>query len=71
MISTTTMIQLGKVYKNFMIDLMAVNNKLVDRGTRIISEITGLDYVEAKIRLFSANKSVKVAVVMEIFDFPF
>ena len=68
MISTTTMIQLGKVYKNFMIDLMAVNNKLIDRGTRIISELTGLDYTEAKIRLFSADKSVKVAVVMEILD---
>ena len=68
MISTTTMIQLGKVYKNFMIDLMAVNNKLIDRGTRIISELTGLDYAEAKIRLFSADKSVKVAVVMEILD---
>mgnify|MGYP001429341736 CR=1 FL=1 len=45
-----------------------LNNKLIDRGTRIISELTGLDYAEAKIRLFSADKSVKVAVVMEILD---
>ena len=35
MISTTTMIKLGKVYGNLMVDLMAVNKKLIDRGTRI------------------------------------
>ena len=39
MISTTTMIQLGKVYDNLMIDLMAVNEKLIDRGTRIIVQL--------------------------------
>ena len=45
MISTTTMIQLGKVYDNLMIDLMAVNDKLIDRGvTRIIVQLTGVDY---------------------------
>jgi len=66
MISTATMIKLGKVYRNLMVDLMTVNDKLIDRGTRIISELTGLDYTEAQKRLFSAEKSVKVAVVMEI-----
>ena len=35
MISTTTMIKLGKVYGNLMVDLMAVNRKLVDRGTTV------------------------------------
>ena len=43
MISTTTMIQLGKVYDNLMIDLMAVNDKLIDRGIRIITQLTGVD----------------------------
>jgi len=66
MISTSTMIKLGKVYGNLMVDLMAVNEKLIDRGTRIISELTGLDYTDAKEHLFSAEKSVKVAVVMKI-----
>ena len=65
MISTTTMIKLGKVYGNLMVDLMAVNEKLVDRGTRIISQITGLDYESAKAKLFEAEKSVKIAIVME------
>tara|TARA_B100000989_G_scaffold198244_1_gene149748 strand:- start:490 stop:1392 length:903 start_codon:yes stop_codon:yes gene_type:complete len=67
MISTTTMIKLGKVYGNLMIDLKTVNKKLIDRGTRIISEITGLDYEQSKDRLESAENSVKSAIVMEEF----
>ena len=66
MISTTTMIKLGKIYGNLMVDLMAVNEKLIDRGTRIISHITGLDYDRSKERLISSDYSVKVAIVMEI-----
>ena len=64
MISTATMIQLGKVYGNLMVDLMAVNEKLVDRGTRIISQLTGLDNDESQKALFAADKSVKKAVIM-------
>lgn len=64
MISTATMIQLGKVYGNLMVDLMAVNNKLMDRGTRIIRQLTGLNYAEAQEALLHAGKSVKKAVVM-------
>ena len=64
MISTTTMIKLGKVYGNLMVDLMAVNNKLVDRGVRIISTIANVSYEIAKQKLFEAEKSVKVAIVM-------
>ncbi len=65
MISTTTMIKLGKVYGNLMVDLMAVNDKLVDRGTRIIAQLTGLGYDQARESLLAAEKSVKAAVVME------
>ena len=65
MISTTTMIKLGKVYGNLMVDLMAVNDKLVDRGTRIIEQLTDLDYDGAQLKLFEAEKSVKTAIVME------
>jgi N-acetylmuramic acid 6-phosphate etherase len=66
MISTTTMIRLGKVYGNLMVDLMAVNDKLVDRGTRIICQLTGLDHEAAQKALYSADKSVKIAVVMTV-----
>jgi len=64
MISTATMISMGKVYGNLMVDLMAVNEKLIDRGTRIIQQITGLEYDSSKDALIRANKSVKTAIVM-------
>ncbi len=64
MISTATMIKLGKVYNNLMVDLMAVNEKLIDRGIRIIIKLTEVDYKEAKRRLSLAENSVKVALVM-------
>jgi N-acetylmuramic acid 6-phosphate etherase len=65
MISTATMIKLGKVYGNLMVDLMVVNDKLVDRATRIIEQLTDLDYDGAQLKLFEAEKSVKTAIVME------
>ena len=71
MISTTTMVKLGKVYGNLMVDLMAVNEKLVDRGTRIISKLTGSDYERSKERLIESGFSVKVAIVMEIHNCTF
>ena len=64
MISTATMIQLGKVYDNLMIDLMAVNDKLIDRGTRIIVQLTGVHYELANSKLLDADKSVKTAIIM-------
>ena len=64
MISTATMVQLGKVYGNLMVDLKAVNEKLVDRGIRIIMKLTSIDRESAKKLLFQANKEVKTAVVM-------
>ena len=64
MISTATMVSMGKVYGNLMVDLMAVNKKLVDRGTRIIQQVTGLDYDSSQDALMNANKSVKIAIVM-------
>ncbi|MCS5660087.1 MAG: N-acetylmuramic acid 6-phosphate etherase, partial [Dehalococcoidia bacterium] len=64
MISTATMVRLGKVYGNLMVDLKAVNEKLVDRGNRIISQLTGLDYDSANNLLMDAEKEVKTAIVM-------
>jgi len=64
MISTTTMIRIGKVYSNLMVDLQVVNNKLVDRGTRIIAQLTGLSYQKAREYLEQSGGSVKTAIVM-------
>ena len=63
-ISTATMVRLGKVYGNLMVDLKAVNEKLVDRGTRIVSQLTGLDYDSANSLLMDSRKEVKTAIVM-------
>jgi len=65
MISTTVMVKLGKVYGNLMVDLMAVNHKLIDRGTRIIMQVSGLDYEDAEKKLMEADRSVKLALVMQ------
>lgn len=48
MISTTVMIKLGRVKGNKMVDMQLSNAKLVDRGTKMIMEATGLVYEEAK-----------------------
>ena len=64
MISTATMIRLGKVYGNLMVDLMAVNEKLVDRGICIIQDITNLDLENSRRILIAAKMSVKTALVM-------
>ncbi len=64
MISTASMIGIGKVYKNLMVDLQLTNSKLVDRAKRIIVEATGCDYETASNYLLKANNQTKVAIVM-------
>lgn len=66
MISTAVMIRLGKVYGNLMVDLKVVNDKLLDRGSRIIEQLTGLDYDSSKQKLSEADGSVKTAIVMTL-----
>ncbi|BAC12570.1 glucokinase regulatory protein-related protein [Oceanobacillus iheyensis HTE831] len=64
MISTASMIGVGKVYENLMVDLKPTNKKLVDRSKRIIMEATQVDYTTAENYLQKANNSVKTAIVM-------
>lgn len=64
MITTSTMIKLGKVYGNMMVDLKATNNKLNDRAIRIIKNTTGVDDETAKEYLDRANKNTKTAILM-------
>ena len=44
MISTATMIKMGRVKGNRMVNMQLTNQKLIDRGARMIVEETGLDY---------------------------
>ncbi|KAA6335751.1 N-acetylmuramic acid 6-phosphate etherase [termite gut metagenome] len=61
MITTSIMIQLGRVKGNRMINMQLSNQKLVDRGTRMIVEELGLEYEQAK-ALLLMHGSVKKAV---------
>jgi N-acetylmuramic acid 6-phosphate etherase len=64
MITTTAMIRLGKVYNNFMIDLMPVNAKLVKRSKRLINEITGCGEVRAAQIFEDSGRKIRTAVIM-------
>lgn len=61
MITTATMIKLGRVKGNRMVNMQLSNAKLVDRGTRMVIEELGLDYEQAK-HLLLLHGSVKKAV---------
>ncbi len=63
-ISTTLMVQTGRVYENLMVDVRASNAKLRDRAARIVSTLTGLSRDEAFALLDRAGGSVKVAAIM-------
>ncbi len=64
MLTTASMIRLGKVYENMMIDLQMTNKKLVERSKKIIMIITGVSYEEAERFLSEADGHVKTALVM-------
>tara|TARA_Y100001934_G_C12334279_1_gene766723 strand:- start:1325 stop:2164 length:840 start_codon:yes stop_codon:yes gene_type:complete len=66
MISTTTMIKLNKVYKNYMVDLKVNNKKLEKRAVNIISEVTYLNYESSLEILKNANFKVKNALLMNL-----
>jgi N-acetylmuramic acid 6-phosphate etherase len=64
MFTTTTMIKLGKVYGNLMVDLNASNEKLIERARHIVSDITGVSYEESAKVLSETGQRVKPAIVM-------
>lgn len=66
MISTLTMVGVGKVYDNLMIDVKATNKKLIDRSIRIIQDICDISYSEAQQQFEASGENVKVAVVMQL-----
>ena len=62
MLTTASMIRLGKTYKNYMIDLNPTNAKLKDRATRILSEIAQISYEEAAEVLIRHNWHLRDAL---------
>lgn len=64
MLSTVSMVQIGKVYQNLMVDVQPTNLKLEERSKRIIMQATDCDYETASQVFIEANKNVKVAIMM-------
>jgi N-acetylmuramic acid 6-phosphate etherase len=64
-ISTGAMIRIGKTFGNLMVDLRAMSAKLVDRGERIVMEVTGVERPGARALIDSAGGSVRTAIVMQ------
>ena len=63
MLSTGSMIKIGKTYENFMIDLKATNEKLKDRAIRIVSEIAGVSIAKSFEVLQHSDWKIKPAIV--------
>ncbi|MCY4232838.1 MAG: N-acetylmuramic acid 6-phosphate etherase [Bacteroidetes bacterium] len=64
MITTASMIRLGKVYQNMMVDLQMTAEKLTQRSRRTVMTVTGLSYQDATTVLAAADGHVKTALVM-------
>jgi len=65
MLSTASMVQLGKVYGNLMVDVKVSNQKLRERARRLVAQLTGLSPAAADDLLVAANLEVKTAVTMQ------
>ncbi|MFQ5963777.1 MAG: N-acetylmuramic acid 6-phosphate etherase [Candidatus Scalinduaceae bacterium] len=63
-LTTASMIKMGKVYENLMVDLQVKNEKLKDRAERIIMTVIDLDRDSASELLKKAKGNVKIAIVM-------
>lgn len=64
MISTASMVGIGKVYGNLMVDMKAINQKLVERAKGIVMQSTGCSYERAEEVLKETEYSTKEAIVM-------
>ncbi|PZG13930.1 N-acetylmuramic acid 6-phosphate etherase [Nonomuraea aridisoli] len=64
MISTISMVKLGRTYGNQMIEMSAMNSKLAERARRMVSDITGADRETAGAALDAAGGQAKIAVLM-------
>ena len=68
MLSTASMVSMGKVYGNLMVDVRATNRKLKERCRRIVMEATGCGYETADQTLIKTDNDCKTAIVMILLD---
>lgn len=64
MLSTAAMIRLGRVYSNLMVNVQMYNQKLIERGKRILMIALDVDYREAERRLREAGYDLRLAIIM-------
>lgn len=70
MITTASMVKLGKVYENLMVDVQMSNHKLVSRATRIVMEVTGVseEMAESYIKKYNSVKFAIFGIMSKIED---
>ena len=68
MLTTVSMVKIGKIYENFMVDVQPTNSKLKDRAARIVSEIADITCEKARDFLDKSNYQVKPAIVMSMLN---
>lgn len=68
MLTTASMVRMGKAYQNLMVDVVQSNEKLVSRARKIVMEATGCDMNTAVSTLEKAGGSCKLAIVMILTD---
>ncbi|MCW5719771.1 MAG: N-acetylmuramic acid 6-phosphate etherase [Devosia sp.] len=66
MLTTASMIRIGKSYENLMVDLSVSNAKLAARATRILVEVAGCSADDAERYLVEAGNNVKLAILMAL-----
>ncbi len=68
MLSTTSMIKLGKVYGNLMVDVQVTNQKLAQRAASIVAEVAEIPVGKAAALLQQSDHEVKTAIIMSLLD---
>ena len=68
MLSTASMIRIGKVYQNLMVDVTVSNGKLYARAVRIVMDAAGISSNEAEALLERTGNDVKLAILMALTD---
>lgn len=66
MLTTASMVRIGKSYQNLMVDLHASNNKLLARAVLIVMQATGCNADEAELALKRTNNDVKLAILVQL-----
>ena len=68
MITTASMVRIGKTYGNLMVDVQPTNKKLAERAVRIVIAATGCTDEQARTALAASDTKAKTAIVMILCD---